>query len=84
MVDGCLSIPYVQFKQGIYIKKQVCVIPFRRDFLIKYNKMKPTPLETINPSLFVMSARLKFTPAINITKIMPISWNPERMEAIPG
>ena len=27
--------------------KQVCVIPFRRDFLLKYNKMEPTPLEVI-------------------------------------
>ena len=26
-------------------KKQVCVIPFRRDYLIKYNQMSPTPLE---------------------------------------
>jgi 3-deoxy-manno-octulosonate cytidylyltransferase (CMP-KDO synthetase) len=25
--------------------KQVCVIPFRRDYLLKYNKMAPTPLE---------------------------------------
>lgn len=27
--------------------KQVCIIPFRRDFLIEYNNMKPTPLEII-------------------------------------
>lgn len=26
--------------------KQVCIIPFRRDFLIEYTKLKPTPLET--------------------------------------
>jgi 3-deoxy-manno-octulosonate cytidylyltransferase (CMP-KDO synthetase) len=25
--------------------KQVCIIPFRRDFLIKFNELKPTPLE---------------------------------------
>ncbi|MDB9722960.1 3-deoxy-manno-octulosonate cytidylyltransferase [Candidatus Marinimicrobia bacterium] len=25
--------------------KQICVIPFRRDFLLTYNKLKPTPLE---------------------------------------
>ena len=29
------------------MKKQVCVIPFKRDFLIEYNKMDPTPLEII-------------------------------------
>jgi 3-deoxy-manno-octulosonate cytidylyltransferase (CMP-KDO synthetase) len=27
--------------------KQVCVIPFRRDFLIKFNKLTPTPLEIV-------------------------------------
>ena len=41
------TIPYTKFKSGINIKKQVCAIPFRRDFLIKYNKMKPTELEKV-------------------------------------
>jgi len=27
--------------------KQVCIIPFRRDFLIEYNEMEQTPLEII-------------------------------------
>lgn len=27
--------------------KQVCVIPFRRDFLLKFNQLEPTPLEII-------------------------------------
>jgi 3-deoxy-manno-octulosonate cytidylyltransferase (CMP-KDO synthetase) len=27
--------------------KQVCVIPFRRDYLIEYTKLKPTPLEIV-------------------------------------
>lgn len=27
--------------------KQVCIIPFRRDFLLEYNKMEQTPLEII-------------------------------------
>jgi 3-deoxy-manno-octulosonate cytidylyltransferase (CMP-KDO synthetase) len=27
------------------IGKQVCVIPFRRDFLLEYTRMSPTPLE---------------------------------------
>ena len=25
--------------------KQVCVIPFRREFLLRYTKLEPTPLE---------------------------------------
>ena len=35
---GASSIPML---------KQVCIIPFRRDFLIEYNQMEPTPLEII-------------------------------------
>ncbi len=27
--------------------KQVCIIPFRRDFLITFNELAPTPLEII-------------------------------------
>ena len=33
--------------------KQVCIIPFRRNFLIKYKKLKPTKLE-INESVDMM------------------------------
>jgi len=29
------------------MKKQVCIIPFERNFLIEYNNMEPTPLEII-------------------------------------
>ncbi len=35
---GALDVP---------MKKQVCVIPFSRDFLLEYNEMEPTPLEII-------------------------------------
>ncbi len=27
--------------------RQICLIPFRRDFLITFNKLTPTPLEII-------------------------------------
>lgn len=27
--------------------KQVCIIPFQRDFLLKFNRLKPTPLEIV-------------------------------------
>lgn len=32
-------------KSDVHMYKQVCVIPFRRDFLIEYTQMTPTPLE---------------------------------------
>jgi 3-deoxy-manno-octulosonate cytidylyltransferase (CMP-KDO synthetase) len=38
-------IPTLSIKKDISMGKQICVIPFRRNFLIKYNKLEPTPLE---------------------------------------
>jgi 3-deoxy-manno-octulosonate cytidylyltransferase (CMP-KDO synthetase) len=41
-------IPY--WKKGatkVPMLKQVCVIPFQREFLIKYSALKPTPLEIV-------------------------------------
>ncbi len=42
--------PIPSWKKGaktLPMLKQVCIIPFRRDFLIKFNKLDPTPLEII-------------------------------------
>jgi 3-deoxy-manno-octulosonate cytidylyltransferase (CMP-KDO synthetase) len=33
--------------QKVPMLKQVCIIPFRRDFLLEFNKLAPTPLEEI-------------------------------------
>jgi 3-deoxy-manno-octulosonate cytidylyltransferase (CMP-KDO synthetase) len=33
--------------ENVPMLKQVCIIPFRRDFLIEYNNMEQTPLEII-------------------------------------
>jgi len=38
-------IPTRSKKQEISMLKQVCIIPFRRDFLLDYTNMEPTPLE---------------------------------------
>ena len=38
-------IPTHTKKETIPMGKQICVIPFRRDFLIEYNGLEPTPLE---------------------------------------
>jgi len=38
-------IPTTFLSKDIPMKKQVCIIPFRRDFLMEYTAMKPTPLE---------------------------------------
>jgi 3-deoxy-manno-octulosonate cytidylyltransferase (CMP-KDO synthetase) len=42
--------PVPSRKKGVEkvpMKKQVCVIPYERDFLIEYNEMEPTPLEIV-------------------------------------
>jgi 3-deoxy-manno-octulosonate cytidylyltransferase (CMP-KDO synthetase) len=38
-------IPTRSKTSNIPMGKQVCVIPFRRDFLLEYTRMTPTPLE---------------------------------------
>ena len=38
-------IPTRTRADDVLMGKQVCVIPFRRDYLIEYNNLKPTPLE---------------------------------------
>lgn len=40
-------IPFLGKYNKNFVKKQVCIIPFRRNFLLKYNKMKPTELEKL-------------------------------------
>ncbi|MGB9499237.1 MAG: 3-deoxy-manno-octulosonate cytidylyltransferase [Dissulfuribacterales bacterium] len=34
-------------KRDVPMMKQVCIIPFKREFLLKFNKLQPTPLEII-------------------------------------
>lgn len=38
-------IPTRRKADEIQMRKQVCVIPFRRDFLLEYTRLAPTPLE---------------------------------------
>jgi len=38
-------IPTNGFAEPTIVWKQVCIIPFRRDFLLEYGKLSPTPLE---------------------------------------
>jgi len=40
-------IPTRSKVKNIPMGKQVCVIPFRRDFLLKYTRLAPTPLEIV-------------------------------------
>lgn len=40
-------IPSKKYSKGFPAGKQICVIPFKRNFLLRYNKLTPTPLELI-------------------------------------
>lgn len=40
-------IPTLSNEKSNTMKKQVCIIPFKRDFLIEYTKLSPTPYEEL-------------------------------------
>lgn len=39
------QIPFMKKVDLSIVGKQICIIPFERDFLLKYSKLDPTPLE---------------------------------------
>ena len=39
------QIPTLNRSPNVPLGKQICIIPFQRDFLLKYTNMSPTPLE---------------------------------------
>ena len=67
--------PIPSRKKGVLdvpMKKQVCVIPFTRDFLLEYNQMEPTPLEIIESvdmmRILENGGKVKMIDTKNITK----------------
>jgi len=67
--------PIPSRKKGVLevpMKKQVCVIPFTRDFLLEYNKMEPTPLEIIESvdmmRIIENGMKVKMVPTEYVTK----------------
>ena len=67
--------PIPSRKKGVLevpMKKQVCVIPFTRDFLLEYNQMEPTPLEIIESvdmmRILENGEKVKMVPTKYITK----------------
>ena len=39
------QIPFMKVIDLSLVGKQICIIPFERDFLLKYSELEPTPLE---------------------------------------
>lgn len=78
--------PIPSRKKGILdvpMKKQVCVIPFRRDFLLEYNDMEPTPLEVIESvdmmRILENGGKVKMIPTSFVTKAVD---TPEDLEIL--
>ena len=40
-------LPFMKKIDLSIVGKQICIIPFKRDFLLKYSDLKPTPLEIV-------------------------------------
>ena len=67
--------PIPSRKKGVLdvpMKKQVCVIPFTRNFLLKYNEIEPTPLEIIESvdmmRIIEHGMKVKMIPTSYVTK----------------
>lgn len=78
--------PIPSRKKGVLdvpMKKQVCVIPFRRDFLLEYNEMEPTPLEIIESvdmmRILENGGKVKMIPTSFVTKAVD---TPEDLEIL--
>jgi len=78
--------PIPSRKKGISdvpMKKQVCVIPFTRDFLLEYNEMQPTPLEIVESvdmlRIIENGMKVKMIPTNYITKAVD---TPEDLERV--
>jgi len=78
--------PIPSRKKGILdvpMKKQVCVIPFTRDFLLEYNEMTPTPLEIIESvdmmRIIESGMKVKMIPTNYITKAVDTPKDLERV-----
>lgn len=71
---------------SIPMGKQVCVIPFRRDFLLEYTRMAPTPLE-IAESVDMMrilehGGKVRMVPTTHATYSVDTPADLERLERI--
>ena len=66
--------------------KQVCVIPFRRDFLLEYTRLTPTPLE-LAESVDMMrilehGLKVRMVPTLHTTQSVDTPQDLERLEKI--
>ena len=66
--------------------KQVCIIPFRRDFLLKFNALPPTPLEGIESvdmlRILEHGGQVQMVPTETETLSVDTPWDLERVEEL--
>lgn len=69
----------------ITMGKQVCIIPFRRNFLIEYTRMEPTPLEVAESvdmlRILEHGLKVRMVPTIYTTQAVDTSNDLEAVEA---
>jgi len=79
-------IPTRSKNSNVIMGKQVCIIPFRRDFLIEYTKLLPTPYEEIE-SIDMMRVlengkKIKMIPTIHETQAVDTEEDLKIVEAL--
>jgi 3-deoxy-manno-octulosonate cytidylyltransferase (CMP-KDO synthetase) len=79
-------IPTRSKVNDVSMGKQVCIIPFRRDYLIEYTKLEPTPLEIVE-SIDMMrilehGMKVRMVPTIYDTKAVDTPADLERVEIL--
>ena len=62
--------------QNVSMYKQVCIIPFRRDFLIKFNELTPTPLDIIESADMLRILEHGYKVKVILTEFKTIAWIP--------
>ena len=66
--------------------KQVCIIPFRRDYLIEYTKLKPTPLEIVESvdmmRILEHGMKVRMVPTIHDTQAVDTPADLQRVERL--
>jgi 3-deoxy-manno-octulosonate cytidylyltransferase (CMP-KDO synthetase) len=71
---------------NIPMVKQVCIIPFRRDYLIEYTKLAPTPLEIVESvdmmRILEHGMKVRMVPTIHDTQAVDTLADLQKVEGL--
>ncbi len=81
-------IPSLEREKTTEINKQICVIPFRRDYLFEYSSLSPTPLEVAESvdmlRILEHGGKVRMVPTEYKTYAVDTKQDLERVEKIIG